>query len=197
MFHDPLGDPSRAGWPILVAFGSNIDPLPNLLQGLRRLHQAAGLRAVSTVYRTVALSDPHGVELPSKEEPAFLNGAVSLVRGLEPASLKQLLREIEREQKRVRHVQRYAPRTLDLDVALMGERVLATTLFTLPDPDIVHRPFLAIPLAELAPDLLHPVEKRSLSHIAAQFGASPEGMQVDSHATTLLQAIPQQEHPCD
>lgn len=186
-----------SGSPVLIAFGSNIDPLPNLLHGLRRLHQEIGLCAVSTVYRSEALSDQNDSELSTKEpatkEPEFLNGAVWVVGGMAPFSLRRLLRDIEEERQRVRTRRRYAPRTLDLDIALMGAWMITEAPLVIPDPDILHRPFLAIPLAELAPELQHPLEQVSLSRIAARFGACPKGLTVDHHATALLQAIAHQK----
>lgn len=173
--------------PTLIAFGSNIDPLPNLLKGLRRLHQMLGVRAVSTVYRTSPITDSNVPQL--NNDPDFLNGAVILWQSMEPEPLKQLLLTIEAEMKRVRTNHRFAPRTLDLDIALMGERIIPNGPLTLPDPDIPHRPFLAIPLAELAPNVLHPLEKVPLSQIAARFDPNTEGLTVDAHATALLQTI--------
>ena len=179
---------SQPGWPVLIAFGSNIDPLTNVQHGLRRLHQEIGLQAISQIYRTAALPDPDEPE-QTTPNPDFLNGAVLVETSMEALSLRQLLRSIEAECQRVRCSQRYAPRTLDLDIAFMGEQTITTDLLVIPDPDIAHRSFLAIPLAELAPDALHPIEKISLARIAARFGPHPGGLTVDSHATALLQAI--------
>ncbi|MEO5341526.1 MAG: 2-amino-4-hydroxy-6-hydroxymethyldihydropteridine diphosphokinase [Magnetococcus sp. MYC-9] len=174
--------------PLLIAFGSNIDPLPNLWRGLLRLHEELEVCAVSTVYRTAALPDPNaqGDEAPGAD---FLNGAVRVTRHREPLALHTLLRSIEAELLRVRTPRRYAPRTLDLDIALMGEQVLHSDTLRVPDPDIPHRPFLAIPLAELAPQARHPLERCPLSHIAARFGPFPGGLTIDEPATRLLHTI--------
>lgn len=169
--------------PTLIAFGSNIDPLPNLQRGLARLHQEIGICAVSTVYRTPALSDPD--QPISEPAPDFLNGAVWVQTQHDPFVLQKLLRAIETELHRVRSAWRYAPRTLDLDIALMGEVVLQTEGLVLPDPDIGQRPFLAIPLAQLAPNALHPLLNCSLAQIATRFA----GLTMDAEATTVLQAL--------
>ena len=186
----PTAKNNSPGLPILIAFGSNIDPLPNLLHGLHRLHQTIGLHAVSQVYRTAALPDPNTPER-AESDPDYLNGAVWMQGSMDPHALRDLLRDIEQELCRVRSQHRYAPRTLDLDIALMGEQLIHTDLLTIPDPDIIHRPFLAIPLAELAPNTLHPIEKIPLLQIAARFEIQRTGMVRDDHATALLQAIPQ------
>ncbi|MBF0162450.1 MAG: 2-amino-4-hydroxy-6-hydroxymethyldihydropteridine diphosphokinase [Magnetococcales bacterium] len=174
--------------PVLVAFGSNLDPLDNLWRGLSRLQAAVGLCAISTVYRTAPLPDP---DLPPGEppDPEFLNGAVQLPPQEDPLALHQLLRSVEADTQRVRGRRRYAPRTLDLDLALMGELVLHSGPLRLPDPDITRRAFVALPLAELAPAARHPLEGCPLAEIAARFGPAPEGLQVDWPATTRLRAL--------
>lgn len=168
--------------PVLIAFGANIDPLPNLWRGLRALHERVGLAAVSTVYRTPALPDREGRD----PGPDFLNGAVRVESRQEPFALKGLLRTIEAELHRIRGPWRHAPRTLDLDIALMGEQVVQRDGLVVPDPELLHRAFLALPLAELAPELLHPLEGVPLSRIAARFS---ETLCIDQPATLLLQSI--------
>ncbi len=127
--------------------------------------------------------------MPSIQDPDFLNGAARIDKPIEPLPLRKLLRTIEAELGRVRSGRRYAPRTLDLDISLMGTRIVNKTPITLPDPDITQHAFLAIPLAELAPNALHPLEKISLSQIAARFGKHPEGLAIDQKTTSMLQAI--------
>lgn len=179
---------SIPGEPVLITFGSNIDPLNHLWHGLRHLHQEVGVQAVSTVYRSTALANPAKPQ-PVSDGPAFLNGAVQLARRVEPRPLRQLLRKIEQDQKRVRSSDKYAPRTLDLDIAMMGEQLFLDDPLTIPDPDIIHRPFLALPLAELAATLFHPQEKIPLGEIAARFGKHPAGLHIDEQATQKLQSI--------
>ena len=181
-----MANPNQA--PVLIAFGANLDPLENLRRGLLRLHAEVGLCAVSTVYRTAALPDPDA-STPQPSGPDFLNGAVLLPPQGDPLALRALLRSIEASLQRVRGPSRYAPRTLDLDVALMGGQILNSGPLLLPDPDITRRAFVALPLAELAPEAQHPLEGCSLAEIAGRFGASPAGLLVDEQATTLLRAI--------
>ncbi|MBF0137782.1 MAG: 2-amino-4-hydroxy-6-hydroxymethyldihydropteridine diphosphokinase [Magnetococcus sp. DMHC-1] len=168
--------------PALVAFGANLDPLPNLIHGLRRCQQELGVRALSTVYRT----KPVGLV----EQPDFLNGAILLERSLDPWLLRKLLRKIESECSRRRdpHAPN-GPRTLDLDIALLGEVVLEHEHLVIPDPNILQWPFLALPLAELMPNLIHPRIGKSLAAIAADFGPTPPNMQIDQEATNTLQRL--------
>lgn len=178
--------------PILIAFGSNLDPLTNLYAGLARLHQAIGLAAISTVYCTKPLGIPN--------QPDFLNGAVLSHDEIDPLQLKQLLREIEAEQRRERCGHHFGPRTLDLDIALMGDTILTVGSLIIPDPDIPDRPFLVVPLAELAPTMRHPRLGLTLAAMAAGWtdrrhpnplpGEEGESsMRPEPQATTILRGI--------
>lgn len=168
--------------PVLIAFGSNIDPLHNLTQGLTRLHQRLPVAAVSAVYRTLPVGN--------RADPTFLNGALRLQETLDPRALKALLREIEEGQQRQRSADRNAPRTLDLDIAFMGALQWEEEGMRIPDPDVLTRPYLAHALAELAPELVHPATGESLALLRHRLPADPLGMEIDATATALLQLIP-------
>ncbi|MBF0096627.1 MAG: 2-amino-4-hydroxy-6-hydroxymethyldihydropteridine diphosphokinase [Magnetococcales bacterium] len=168
--------------PILIAFGSNIDPLLNVQRGLARLQERMPLLAVSTVYHTQALPDPAGGETGAP----FLNGAVEVVTDADPLALKGCLRSIEEALGRDRRGGRFAPRTLDLDIALMGDLAWCADGVSIPDPDMMQRSFLAIPLAELAPDWLHPVQNLTLRQIADRFKTP---LPIDRVATDALQRL--------
>ncbi|MEO5345192.1 MAG: 2-amino-4-hydroxy-6-hydroxymethyldihydropteridine diphosphokinase [Magnetococcus sp. YQC-9] len=173
--------------PVLIAFGANIAPEENLAAGIARLHALVGVEAVSTVYRTPPLTDvdtPEGVVLP-----VFLNGALCLQGSWQPLQLRDLLKSIEREQGRQPGQPGWAPRPLDLDIALMGEMRFVEGRVTIPDPDIPERDFLAVPLAELAPNLFHPVLQQPLSVLAARFASPTTPMRPDPVVTARLRAI--------
>jgi 2-amino-4-hydroxy-6-hydroxymethyldihydropteridine diphosphokinase len=151
-----------------VALGSNIQPERYLPQAVQRLAERTRLLAVSRVYE----SRPVG----RTDQPAFLNAAVLVETGLGAVGFKeQVLAEIERELGRVRTADRNAPRTLDLDLALWNDEVLEVGGRRIPDPEIVRQPFIARPLADLAPHYRHPEEDRSLLEIAE--GLGDEGLE--------------------
>ena len=133
---------------VFVGVGSNLGPEKNVTHGLRLLHAELGVRGVSTFYRTPALDRP--------QDPPYANGVVEVGDALGPLDLKVLLERLERTLGREPTEDRYAPRTLDLDLLLHGDRVLSSDAMTLPHPDIRTRAFVAIPLLELAPDLVLP-----------------------------------------
>ena len=88
--------------------------------------------------------------------------------------IRTQLRKIEYELGRVRTADRYAPRTMDLDLCLLGDLVLELLEFTLPDPELLDRPHLAIPMAVLDPDFVHPITQERLSDIAERLMPTAE-----------------------
>jgi 2-amino-4-hydroxy-6-hydroxymethyldihydropteridine diphosphokinase len=132
-----------------VALGSNIEPERNIAGALMRLRAKVDLRALSTFYRTAPLGSPGA--------PPFVNGAARIETGLSARELKLgVLRGIEKALGRVRGGDRNAPRTIDLDLVWFGGQVIAEPDLVVPDPDILTRAFIALPLAELMPGLVLP-----------------------------------------
>jgi dihydroneopterin aldolase/2-amino-4-hydroxy-6-hydroxymethyldihydropteridine diphosphokinase len=104
---------------------------------------------VSTFYKTVPVERP--------EQPSFINGVVEIETDIAPKELKHsILRGIESELGRNRTDDKYAARTIDLDILLYDDLVTETDDLQIPDPDIRQRPFVAVPLFELDPDLILP-----------------------------------------
>jgi len=150
---------------IYIGLGSNIDPEFNLAEALRRLAGRCSILALSTFYRSPAEGDPGG--------PPFINGAAEIAAALEPEAVKwALLRPLEEALGRIRTADKNAPRTIDLDLLLYGDRVLDTPRLTLPDPGISRYPFVALPLLELAPNLILPVWGMPLKELVETLDAS-------------------------
>ncbi len=144
-----------------VSVGSNIDPENNIRSALHLLGEQAVIWAVSTVYMT----EPIG---PGRQ-PSFYNCVVEIDTVLPPLDLKyRLLRRVEASLGRVRTADRYAARTIDLDLILYNDTVLKGDELILPDPDILERPFLAAGLRELAPGLILPGSGVSIEAAAAR-----------------------------
>ena len=142
---------------VFVSVGSNIDPEKNVTRALRLLDQEVGIRGVSTFYRTPALNRP--------QDPPFVNGVVEVGDALGPFELKKLLQRTERALGREHDADPFAPRPLDLDLLLYGDLVSSSDALMLPHPDIRERPFVAVPLLELAPDLVLPDSRQSLRSV--------------------------------
>lgn len=130
-----------------VGIGSNIEPDRNVRSAVRSLARQARLAGVSTVYFTDALDRP--------EQPPYFNCVAEIETSLSPLHVKhRILRPIEDQLWRVRTKDKHAPRTIDLDLIVYGDLAMDEPGLRLPDPDILERPFLAVPLSELAPDLV-------------------------------------------
>ena len=139
---------------VFIGIGSNIDPEQSIPKALDLLGQAARILAISTFYRTEPLDRP--------DQPDFYNGAVLIEIDLPPEDLRTRLHDIEAKLGRQRQQDTYAPRAIDLDILIYDESV--------PEPDeITTRPFVAIPLAELAPERQLQQTGPTLTQIAARF----------------------------
>ncbi len=139
------------GWvPAYVGLGSNINsPLQQLEQALQHLQRLPDTRLVakSSPYR----SKPFG---PVAQDD-FCNAVAALLTTLPAADLLAELRKIEAVQGRERR-ERWGPRTLDLDLLIYGQQIIATESLTVPHPGIAERAFVLQPLLEVAPDLNMP-----------------------------------------
>jgi len=135
-----------------LSLGSNIDKERNLVRAVRLLSDAVHLVAVSSVYETAPVGNPH--------QESFLNAAVVVETPLSAEALKRdVLMPIEDRLGRRRTADRNAPRTIDIDIALFNEEVL--------DPEIATRSHLAVPLAEVAAAYRLPPIGKTLSEVAA------------------------------
>jgi 2-amino-4-hydroxy-6-hydroxymethyldihydropteridine diphosphokinase len=153
----------------LITLGSNIAPEHNLPRAVAMLRQNYHLqvRALSRVYESAPISATGTV---APDQPPFLNAAALLESDgyYGPLALKfHVLRFIELLLGRRRSADKFAPRPIDLDLALYGDCVMSTPHLTLPDPDILTRAHVAVPLADVAPDWRHPLTGQRLAEIAA------------------------------
>jgi 2-amino-4-hydroxy-6-hydroxymethyldihydropteridine diphosphokinase len=161
---EPISSDGARKRLVLIALGSNVEPEANLPRAVCRLAERFPGLAASRVYATAAVGAP--------DAPPFLNAAVAIETALPLAELKhRVLRPIEAELGRVRGADRNAPRPIDLDVAFCPGLVLrdGDAGLDLPDPEIVGCAHLALPLADLVPAEVHPLDGRTLAAIAARF----------------------------
>ena len=144
-----------------VSVGANIDPEHNVVEALRLLRQRVRVTGVSTFYRTKAIGRP--------QQQDFLNGVCKVTTDIVPRSLKfDVLRDIEQQLGRVRTADKYAARTIDLDVILHGTAVIDEPDLHIPDPDIRTRAFVGVPLLELAPELRLPDTGEALATLVEE-----------------------------
>jgi len=161
-----------------VLLGSNVNPEENLRRAVELLGEQVILTGISAVFE----SAPVGY----REQPCFLNAIVSLETDLSPTRLlKAVLRPVEAALGRVRTRNKYGPRTIDLDIVLYGDRRLICGGRRIPDPDLVRLAHVACPMADVAPDLVHPETGDTMREIAVRVDsggiAARDDIRIDVH----------------
>lgn len=144
---------------VYIGLGSNLgDRLLHLQQAVDQLnrHPEITVTRLSPIYETA----PVGLI----EQPDFLNMVVSLRTSLPPEALLFELQRIEAERRRERKI-RWGPRTLDLDILLYEELILHQEQLIIPHPRMCERPFVLIPLRDIAGNLLIPGQDQRIDEL--------------------------------
>jgi 2-amino-4-hydroxy-6-hydroxymethyldihydropteridine diphosphokinase len=141
---------------IYISIGSNIEAEQHLRQAVAELQAHYGQLHLSSVYES---------ESVGFDGDNFLNMVVGLDTDEDVHSVVQTLRQIEDRHGRVRTGPRFSARTLDLDLLLYSDLVLKENGLELPRGEITQNAFVLWPLAELAPELLHPVRQQTMSSL--------------------------------
>ena len=150
---------------IYLGIGSNVNPAANLRLAVGELQRRFDRLAVSRVYR----SPPLGFEGDD-----FLNAVVALDSDLSPDEVLRVMEEIHIAAGRRRDPSRAVSRTLDIDLLLYNELVLNRPGLQLPRSDVLRYNFVLRPLAELVPEVVHPVTGLSFAEHWRRFQAGEE-----------------------
>jgi 2-amino-4-hydroxy-6-hydroxymethyldihydropteridine diphosphokinase len=145
-----------------LGLGSNLgNRFRNLSDAVNHLVRKNGIRIahVSPVYET----DPVG----NTDQPKYLNAVLEIDTVLEPMNLLKTCLEVEAEMGRIR-TRRWESRSIDIDVLLCGEELISTEELIVPHPLLHEREFVLRPLADIAPDLVHPVLDESIAELLCQ-----------------------------
>jgi 2-amino-4-hydroxy-6-hydroxymethyldihydropteridine diphosphokinase len=149
---------------VFLSLGSNIEPEKNILEAVRLLAEQVRILGTSTVYLTTPLH--------RKTQPKYYNCVLKVETDIPPLKLKfDVLRGIEERLGRKRTEDKYASRTIDIDIIVYGDLRLSSKDLVIPDPEIKKRVFLAIPLCEIEPRLVLPATKRTMKEVASMFNA--------------------------
>ena len=145
---------------IYLALGSNMgDRMSNLRSAVERLSRKITIKKMSSVYETEPVY--------YKEQPLYLNAVLSAVTELEPFELLSFVKSIESDLGRQPSF-RNAPRTIDIDILFYGAQIIETPELTIPHPRITERAFVLVPLAEIAPKLVHPALQKRAGELLAE-----------------------------
>jgi len=164
---------------VFVAAGSNVEPEKNLVLACEKISHIWPDAFFSRAYRNAAVGF---------DGPEFINLVFGFSTALPLETVIAKLRAIETQCGRPRFAPKWASRTMDLDVLLFGDRVEKTSEYTLPRPDLLKRPYMLGPMAEIAPDVVHPTAGKTIGVLWEEFDRdghemSPVGIALPGPAT--------------
>ncbi|HKZ67849.1 MAG TPA: 2-amino-4-hydroxy-6-hydroxymethyldihydropteridine diphosphokinase [Chitinophagaceae bacterium] len=141
----------------LLTGGNMDDRLKNLAAAYECIDQQCGhITNASSLYETSAWG--------KKDQPSFLNQALEIQTELTPLQLLKKILGIEKQIGRIRK-EKYGPRIIDIDILLFNNEIHNFPLLKIPHPELQNRRFVLIPLAEIAPGLIHPVLKKTMAEL--------------------------------
>ena len=128
----------------------------NMNRALELLSRRLFVERVSSVYDTEPVGNPN--------QPRFLNMVCQISTTLEPMALLALIKGIESKLGRARNTSNL-PRPMDIDILFYGDRIIETPQLVIPHPRLTERAFVLIPLAEIAPGLVHPTSGKTVKEL--------------------------------
>lgn len=143
---------------VYIGIGSNLaEPREQVSQAISELRQLKECEFISasSLYKSKPLIDPQQ-PLDDSPQPDYVNAVVAIETDRDPLSLLDDLQAIEETHGRRRTAERWGPRTLDLDVLLVGDKIVNHPRLIIPHPGLHERSFVLYPLHEIAPDLVIP-----------------------------------------
>lgn len=136
---------------VCIGLGANIgDRAASLRAACEALSHYMTIEAKSPIYETAPVY--------ASDQPPFLNAAIKGQTALDPIKLLYTMKDLERELGRMPTF-RFGPRLIDLDILLYDDLELVTSELTIPHPQLCERIFVLLPLADIAPDWIHPAAK--------------------------------------
>lgn len=157
----------------LLTGGNMGDREENLRQALQLIGTHCGtIRTVSLLYETAAWGNT--------DQPAFLNQAIELDTALNARQLMRKVLKLEKMMGRIRE-EKYGPRIIDIDILLFNNEKHNYHFLKLPHPEMQNRRFVLVPLAEIAPQMVHPVLHKTIAELLAD---CPDQLEVKKRETS-------------
>jgi len=143
-----------------LGLGSNIDARKNISSGIATLRETFGDVELSPIYQTAAFGF---------EGNDFINLVACVETEMSPLELKMFLNDLENRHERNRHAPKFSDRTLDIDILLYDDLYLLSPELNIPRGEILSAAHVLKPLADLAPDLLHPACRKTIKELWSEF----------------------------
>jgi 2-amino-4-hydroxy-6-hydroxymethyldihydropteridine diphosphokinase len=151
---------------VCISLGSNVgDKAKNIISAYEHIIALEGIYSskFSRLYETSPVGGPL--------QPLFLNAAMCIETELSPALLLRQVQDIETALGRIRTI-KWGPRTIDIDILLYGSKIIHDEQLTIPHPLMHKRMFVLEPLSEIAPDIVHPVLKKTVFQLYKELQTS-------------------------
>ena len=152
---------------VYVAAGSNIEPEKYLARAIRELAAAYGPLTLSPAYRNQAVGFAGD---------DFINLVAGFRTEDDLAGVRRQLQKIEAACDRPHDAPKWAPRTMDLDILLFGDLVSDEPGLEIPRPDLIKRPYMLKPIADIAPDVRHPALGKTMRELWESFDGPTHSM---------------------
>lgn len=143
---------------VYIGIGSNLGDREENCRNAIKLLIESGIKVLQMSSKIE--TEPWGVT----DQPRFINMAIVAETDHPPLELLRLLKNIESDAGR-RHTIRWGPRVIDLDILLYDDEIIKTPELEIPHPRMCDREFVLKPLAEICPDVVHPVYKKSIKEL--------------------------------
>lgn len=154
---------------VFVAAGSNVDPVAHLTQALAALRAIYPSLRVSPAYRNKAVGF---------EGEDFINLVVGFDTNDSIEDVRRHLQQVEKLCGRPADAPKWAPRTIDLDILLYGDRISDEPGLITPRPDLIRRAYMLKPMVDIAPDVIHPTQHKTMRELWNAFDRGAHEMNV-------------------
>lgn len=154
---------------VFLSLGSNVDARKNILSGISALRQEFSEVTLSPVYQTEAFGF---------KGDDFINLVARVETDMSPLALKGFLNQVEDRHERRRNVSKFSDRTLDIDILLYDDLYLLSPSLEIPRAEILTAAHVLRPLADLAPDLVHPSRRKTIGELWSHFPQKSQAMRL-------------------